>query len=85
MQRFLKRVNDWRALLSRVNGKNFALYYDDSIEFAAALFGAWYAGKTIWLSADTLDINCRSPQRSVCNEFLGEFPVEFNPMMPSAR
>lgn len=80
---FLKRVSDWRALLSRLNGKNFALYYDDSIEFAAALFGAWYAGKTIWLTADTLDLNCRSLQRSV-DGFLGEFPTEFTPLVPSA-
>lgn len=81
---FLTRIGAWRRLLSQTNGKNFALYYDDSIEFAAALFGAWYAGKTIWLTADTLGVNCRSLQASV-DGFLGEFPAEFKPMMPVAE
>ena len=33
---FLARVRAWRALLRRSNGRTFALYLEDSIEFAGA-------------------------------------------------
>ncbi|MES2048370.1 MAG: AMP-binding protein [Pseudomonadota bacterium] len=78
---FLYRVAAWRNLLRHTDGKNFALFYTDSIEFAAALLGAWYAGKTVWLSADTLALSCLALQDSV-DGFLGEFPAELFPIAP---
>lgn len=78
---FLIRVAAWRNLLRYVDGKNYALFYADSIEFAAALLGAWQAGKTIWLTADTLALSCRALQDSV-DGFLGEFPAELFPIVP---
>jgi acyl-CoA synthetase (AMP-forming)/AMP-acid ligase II len=47
---FLARIHAWHALLRRTGRQNFALYLEDSIEFGAALLGAWHAGKTIWLT-----------------------------------
>jgi hypothetical protein len=65
-----RTANCWRAC---VPGRarppyprsDIALYHDDSLEFAAALLGAWLAGKTVWLVADTLPASCaRWPARS---------------------
>ncbi|MHA4867074.1 AMP-binding protein [Duganella sp. PWIR1] len=80
---FLARVRGWHALLSVQEGRNFALYLDDSIEFGAALLGAWHAGKTIWLSADTLEATCAS-LRDVVDGFLGQFPASLSPLTRSA-
>lgn len=80
---FLARVAVWRGLLRRTNGQNFALYLDDSIEFGAALLGAWQTGKTVWLTADTLTASRIALEHSV-DGFLGEFPADWAPMQPGA-
>lgn len=79
----LARVHAWHGLLIAQAGRNFALYLEDSIEFGAALLGAWHAGKTVWLSADTLPATCASLRASV-DGFLGEFPAELAPLQPHA-
>ena len=76
---FLARVQAWHALLRQQAGRNYALYLDDSIEFSAALLGAWHAGKTVWLSADTLPASCAALRASV-DGFLGQFPEELQPL-----
>ena len=78
---FLQRIVAWHGLLQHRAGKNYALYLDDSIEFGAALIGAWQAGKTVWLTADTLDASIESLKDSV-DGFLGEFPPECAPLTP---
>jgi len=80
---FLSRVRAWHGLLGEQAGTQFALYLEDSIEFGAALLGAWHAGKTIWLSADTLPASCTALQGKV-DGFLGEFPAELKPLQPAA-
>lgn len=80
---FLARMAGWHALLRAQEGSNFALYLDDSIEFGAALLGAWHAGKTIWLSADTLPASCAA-LRGAVDGFLGEFPLELAPLQSPA-
>ena len=71
---FLTRVWAWRDLLVGRNGRHWALYTSDSYEFACALFGAWYAGKTVFLPADegagTLD-----RLRPRVDGFIGEFAL----------
>jgi acyl-coenzyme A synthetase/AMP-(fatty) acid ligase/3-hydroxymyristoyl/3-hydroxydecanoyl-(acyl carrier protein) dehydratase len=79
---FLTRSAAWRALLQRAVGQQFALYLDDSLEFAAALLGAWQAGKTVWLAADTLPATIAAMRSSV-DGFLGEFPPSCEPMQPA--
>lgn len=78
---FLARMEAWRALLQQRAGSRFALYLEDSIEFAAALLGAWQAAKTVWLAADTLDATCANLREHV-HGFLGEFPAACAPLAP---
>ncbi len=49
---FLARVDAWQARLAAEPGQCWALYTDDSAEFAALLFAAWHAGKTVLLPGD---------------------------------
>ena len=78
---FLARVAAWRTLARRTPGSNVALYFEDSLEFGAALLGAWQAGKTVWLSADTLDASCVALAKNV-DVFFGEFPARWTPLQP---
>jgi acyl-CoA synthetase (AMP-forming)/AMP-acid ligase II len=80
---FVQRMAAWRSMLRDTPGQQFALYIDDSIEFSAALLGAWLAGKTVWLTADTLPATCASLRPSV-DGFLGEFAAQWAPLMPAA-
>ena len=48
------RVRAWREALASCAGRDVALACDDSLEFSAALFGAWQAGATPWLPGDAL-------------------------------
>lgn len=66
------RVRAWTALARRTPGLNIALFHDDSLEFAAALLGAWQAGKTVWLAGDTLPATCTA-LRSTVDVFWGQF------------
>ena len=75
------RMEAWHRLLARQPGRHYALYLDDSLECGAALLGAWQAGKTIWLSADTLDASCAALRASV-DGFLGAFPAACAPLVP---
>lgn len=76
---FLARVAAWRTCLHHAVGTRFALYCEDSIEFSAALLGAWGAGKTIWLSADILPASIAALSTCV-DGFLGEFPATCHPL-----
>ncbi|MES2320109.1 MAG: AMP-binding protein [Pseudomonadota bacterium] len=82
MAAFRQRVGAWRALALRTHGSNAALYLDDSVEFGAALIGAWQAGKTVWLAADTLPATCDALAASV-DAFFGEFPARCMPAVPA--
>lgn len=79
---FLASIHAWQSLLAQTAGQKFGLYFADSIEFAAALFGAWQSGKTIYLPADTLPATCTMLRASV-DGFLGEFPPEYGPLLPT--
>ena len=83
-EEFLARVAAWQELLRRTSGEAFALYLNDSIEFASALFGAWAAGKVVYLPGDTLAGTCANLRQTV-DGYLGEFPPEWNPIMPAAE
>jgi acyl-coenzyme A synthetase/AMP-(fatty) acid ligase len=80
---FVARTSAWRTLLARTPGHRFALYISDSIEFAAALFGAWQADKAIVLPADTLPVTCATLQQAV-DGYLGEFAAQWAPLAPTA-
>jgi acyl-coenzyme A synthetase/AMP-(fatty) acid ligase len=78
----LSRVRAWQMLLANTPGQKFALYIGDSIEFAGALFGAWQAGKTVYIPADTLPATCTALRRQV-DGFLGEFDPQWMPLSTS--
>jgi len=78
----LERVAAWTALGRRLAGSQVALYHDDSIEFGAALLGAWLSGKTVWLVADTLPASCAALAGQV-DAFWGQFPATCAPVEPA--
>lgn len=49
---FVHDVRRWHAAYSAHGGDRFALYFEDPYDFAAALFGAWHAGKEAVLPGD---------------------------------
>ena len=81
-EEFLFRVGAWRELLGRTPGQAFALYIDDSLEFASALLGAWAANKKIYLPGDRLPGTCAN-LRQLVDGYLGEFGSEWNPIVPT--
>jgi acyl-coenzyme A synthetase/AMP-(fatty) acid ligase/3-hydroxymyristoyl/3-hydroxydecanoyl-(acyl carrier protein) dehydratase len=79
----IERVRAWTGLGRRVAASQVALYHDDSLEFAAALLGAWLSGKTVWLVADTLPASCAALAGEV-GAFWGQFPASCAPVNPDA-
>jgi acyl-coenzyme A synthetase/AMP-(fatty) acid ligase/3-hydroxymyristoyl/3-hydroxydecanoyl-(acyl carrier protein) dehydratase len=49
---FVQDVRRWHTAFGAHGGDRFALYFDDAYDFAAALFGAWHAGKEAVLPGD---------------------------------
>jgi acyl-coenzyme A synthetase/AMP-(fatty) acid ligase len=80
-EEFLAGARAWRALLRAEPGQRFALFIEDSIEFGAALCGAWHAGKTIYLPGDRLPATCAGLRQTV-DGYLGEFAPEWQPRVP---
>lgn len=80
---FLGRVRAWAALGHRTPAGQVALYHEDSLEFAAALLGAWLSGKTVWLGADTLPATCAALGTRV-GAFWGRYPAQQAPLEPLA-
>jgi acyl-CoA synthetase (AMP-forming)/AMP-acid ligase II/3-hydroxymyristoyl/3-hydroxydecanoyl-(acyl carrier protein) dehydratase len=76
---FLGRTRQWQWLLSRTPGLRIAFFFEDSIEFAAALCAAWHCGKTVYLPADTLPATCASLQPLV-DAYAGDFPPACAPL-----
>ena len=69
----------WKHMLEQTGGRRFALFHADSLHFAAALFGAWLAGKTVYLPSDALPDTCRALQSEV-DGFLGDFEAAWQPL-----
>lgn len=57
---FRSRVNSWRKSLELVAQEAVGLYEPNGVEFAAALLGAWYAGKNVYLPGDAQPETCRA-------------------------
>ena len=71
--RFAAQVGAWRDLLAAQPGARWALFVEDTFEFAAALFGAWHAGKTVVVPGDMQD-DTVARLRGVSDGFLGDLP-----------
>ncbi len=70
---FAARVAAWRDALVAQPGAAWALHSEDTFDFAAALFGAWHAGKTVILPGDVQD-DTIARLRGVADGFLGDLP-----------
>lgn len=73
------RIAAWRHMLAAQPGRKFALFMLDSVEFCAALYGAWLAAKTVYLPGDTLPATCTSLAASV-DGFIGDFDHAWAPL-----
>ncbi|PIV37009.1 MAG: hypothetical protein COS34_00375 [Lysobacterales bacterium CG02_land_8_20_14_3_00_62_12] len=70
---FRHQVQCWQAALVATPGSRVALYHEDSLTFAAALFGAWHAGKQVLLPADALPNSLERAAGQV-DCFIGDLP-----------
>ena len=70
---FAAQVAAWRDLLAAQPGPRWALYVEDTFEFAAALFGAWHAGKIVVVPGDMQD-DTVARLRGASDGFLGDLP-----------
>lgn len=70
---FCRRIAAWEQSFSGVEQTLIALYLDDSLEFAAALFALWRLGKQALVPANNLSASCQQlAQLTSC--FAGDFP-----------
>ncbi len=78
---FRQQVIDWQAAFAASDGRDWALYFDESADFAAALFGAWHAGKRVFLAADNLPATLAALQPRVSG-FAGDVDPAQSPLQP---
>ena len=79
----LARVAAWRVAFSQAGGRDWALYFDDSLAFAAALLGAWSAGKRVYLPSDNLPATLQALRPQV-DGVAGDVDLHWQPLAPSA-
>ena len=75
----LARARSWQAAFAAVEGKDWALYFDDSLAFAAALLGAWSAGKRVHLPGDDLPGTLQALRPHV-DGFAGDVDARWQPL-----
>ena len=80
---WVRQVQAWCAALQQVPGQDVALYLDEPLAFAAALWGAWHAGKTPVLLSDTQPQTLAQllPQVAAC---VGQLPGAITPEQGAA-
>ncbi|MDK2124924.1 acyl-CoA synthetase family protein [Parachitinimonas caeni] len=71
---FEQLISAWHTAFLQSPGQRFAMYFADSIDFAAALLAAWHAGKCVYLPGDNLPATCQRLATGV-DAFVGDFPV----------
>ena len=78
-----RQVQAWCIALQRVPGQDVALYLDDPLDFATALWGAWHAGKTPVLLSDAHPQTLAQllPQVAAC---VGQLPGAIAPAHDAA-
>lgn len=71
-QAFACRVADWQKAAEQYSATVMGVFLEDTYEFAAALFGLWYAGKTALLAGDRLPATLTQLQGHV-GALVGDF------------
>ncbi len=77
-----RQARAWREAFAQRPGR-WALHFDDTPAFAAALFGAWHASVDVWLCGDALPATLDALRGEV-NGFAGDVPREYGPLVPAA-
>ena len=70
---FHRDVLRWQAAFRRHSGSAWALHFNDAAHFAAALYGAWHAGKTVVLPGDAL-AGTQARLHAHVDGFAGDWP-----------
>ncbi|MCF7749249.1 AMP-binding protein [Bacillus subtilis subsp. subtilis] len=78
---FRHQVLRWQQAFARAPGSDWALYFDDTLDFAAALLGAWHAGKRVFLGGDNLPATLDGLGPRVAG-FAGDVPAHYAPLQP---
>lgn len=73
------RAAGWRAAFSAHAGRRWALYFEDTFEFAAALLGAWHACKCVYLPSDAQPATLERLRLEV-DGFAGDVPAAYAPL-----
>lgn len=81
---FAAQAAAWRDLLADRPGARWALFAEDTFDFACALFGAWHAGKTVLLPGDIQD-DTVARLRGIVDGFLGDLPGALARPAPARR
>ncbi|NIJ69198.1 ApeI family dehydratase [Xanthomonas sp. 60] len=76
------QVLRWQSAFASAPGRDWALYFDDTLAFAAALFGAWHAGKRVFLGADNLPATLQALKPHVSG-FVGDIDAAWQPLRPA--
>ncbi len=77
---FHVRVLGWQQRLQAWPGRVLALHFEEPLAFAAALYGAWHAGKQVLLCADTLPATLAAVATQV-EGWAGDFPASVTPRL----
>jgi len=77
---FCARVQRWYAAFTACVENDWALYEDDVPEFAAILFGAWHAGKCVFLLGDTLPATLENIASRVQGFVGAQMPENLQPL-----
>ncbi|MBV8657175.1 MAG: acyl-CoA synthetase [Burkholderiales bacterium] len=80
---FALQVAGWQTAFRAAGGRRWALYFNDTATFAAALLGAWHAGVCAYLPADTLPATLATLQSEV-DGFAGDVPAHLAPLASQA-
>lgn len=70
---FRHEVARWQASFRARPGDTWALHFEDAARFAAALYGAWHAGRTVVLPGDALP-GTQARLRARVDGFAGDWP-----------
>lgn len=80
---FRQQVAAWASLLESHQGERVLLFHHDSLVFAAALLGAWLAGKQVVLPGDTLPATLARALPH-CDIRIGDVPGALSAPAPTA-
>ncbi len=73
---FTRAANGWKMAFEAAGAKRAALYFTELFDSAAALFGAWAAGVTAVLPADTAQSTCERLADGIADVCAGDFPAD---------